>query len=162
MSQRAGDGALPSSEAVSTRRIWATSAWRGQPSRRSHLDTVLFAPVGIQPLKPHGATASFDDRVAMTELAIKGLPQFAISLADAPDATGKPNYTIDTLMRLRQEYPSAKVFYSDGRRLSCRASPLVSGRRDSLRGSADRCIPAGTAARRSGRDPAGGADYPRR
>ena len=75
-----------------------------------HLDTVLFAPVGIQPLKPHGATASFADRVAMTELAIEGLPQFAISLADAPDATGKPNYTIDTLMRLRQEYSSAKVF----------------------------------------------------
>ena len=29
--------------------------------------------------------ASFEDRVAMTELAIQGLPQFAISFADAPD-----------------------------------------------------------------------------
>ena len=59
-----------------------------------HLDTVLFAPVGIQPLKPAGSTASFEDRVAMTELAIKGQPQFAISFADAPDPNGRPNYTI--------------------------------------------------------------------
>ena len=74
------------------------------------LDTVLFAPVGSQPLKPLGSTASFEDRVAMTELAIKGLPQFSISLADAPDPSGTPNYTIETLMRLRQQYPSATLF----------------------------------------------------
>ena len=75
-----------------------------------HLDTVLFAPVGVQPLKPLGSTASFEDRVAMTELAIKGLPQFAISFADAPDAGGTPNYTFDTLLRLRLQFPSAKLF----------------------------------------------------
>jgi len=75
-----------------------------------HLDTVLFAPVGIQPLKPSGSTASFEDRVAMTELAIKGLPQFTISFADAPDAGGMPNYTFDTLQRLRQQFPSAALF----------------------------------------------------
>lgn len=74
------------------------------------LDTVLFAPVGVQPLKPLGPTASFEDRVAMTELAIKGLPQFAISFADAPDATGEPNYTIDTLHRLEAQFPSARLF----------------------------------------------------
>lgn len=74
------------------------------------LDSVLFAPVGIQPLKPLGATASFEDRVAMTELAIQGLPQFAISFADAPDPTGEPNYTIDTLHRLEAQYPSAQLF----------------------------------------------------
>jgi nicotinate-nucleotide adenylyltransferase len=48
--------------------------------------------------------------VAMTELAIKGLPQFAISLADAPDPNGTPNYTIDTLLRLRQKFASATLF----------------------------------------------------
>lgn len=78
--------------------------------RALHLDTVLFAPVGIQALKPSGSTASFEDRVAMTELAIKGLPQFAISLADAPNPTGTPNYTIDTLLRLQQQFPSAALF----------------------------------------------------
>jgi nicotinate-nucleotide adenylyltransferase len=75
-----------------------------------HLDTVLFAPVGSQPLKPFGATASFEDRVAMTELAIKGLPNFAISFADAPDPSGEPNYTIDTLNRLQAQFPSAQLF----------------------------------------------------
>ena len=74
------------------------------------LDTVLFAPVGVQPLKPHGSTASYEDRVAMTELAIHGLPQFAISFVDAPDPTGLPNYTIDTLRRLQHQFPSAKLF----------------------------------------------------
>jgi nicotinate-nucleotide adenylyltransferase len=74
------------------------------------LDTVLFAPVGVQPLKRLGSTASFEDRVAMTELAIQGLPQFTISFADAPDPTGEPNYTIDTLARLREQYPGAELF----------------------------------------------------
>lgn len=74
------------------------------------LDIVLFAPVATQPLKPLGATASFEDRMAMTELAIKGLPQFAISFADAPDPSGEPNYTIDTLHRLEAQFPSAQLF----------------------------------------------------
>jgi nicotinate-nucleotide adenylyltransferase len=74
------------------------------------LDTVLFTPVGSQPLKPMGSTASFEDRIAMTELAILGLPNFAISFADAPDASGEPNYTIDTLHRLQAQFPSAQLF----------------------------------------------------
>jgi len=65
------------------------------------LDTVLFAPVGAQPLKPQGSTASFQDRLAMTELAIAGDPGFALSLADTPKPAGEPNYTIDTLKSLR-------------------------------------------------------------
>ncbi len=75
-----------------------------------HLDTVLFTPVGIQPLKPHGSNAGYEDRVAMTELAIKGVPEFAICLADAPNPAGVPNYTIDTLLQLRKRFPSAAVF----------------------------------------------------
>jgi nicotinate-nucleotide adenylyltransferase len=71
------------------------------------LDTVLFAPVGAQPLKPEGSSASFEERVAMTRLAIEGERGFAVSLADAPKASGKrgpaPNYTIDTLECLRGE-----------------------------------------------------------
>lgn len=70
------------------------------------LDTVLFAPVGAQPLKPSGSTASFEDRLAMTRLAIENQPEFALSLADAPSTSGTPNYTIDTLIRLRAELPA--------------------------------------------------------
>jgi nicotinate-nucleotide adenylyltransferase len=69
------------------------------------LDTVLFAPVGAQPLKPAGSTASFDDRVAMTRLAIAEEPGFALSLIDAPRAGAGANYTLDTLLRLRAELP---------------------------------------------------------
>jgi len=67
------------------------------------LDTVLFAPVGAQPLKPQGSTAGFQDRLEMTRLAIAGEPGFTISLADAPNDLGAPNYTLETLFRLRDE-----------------------------------------------------------
>jgi nicotinate-nucleotide adenylyltransferase len=70
------------------------------------LDTVLFAPVGAQPLKPQGSTASFDDRVLMTQLAIAGEPGFEISLADAPTPNKAPNYTIDALQLLRNRLPT--------------------------------------------------------
>ena len=98
-----------------------------------HLDTVLFAPVGVQPLKPLGSTASFEDRVAMTELAIKGLPHFAISLADAPDPNGTPNYTIDTLSASAPAVCFGDSFYADRGRLPAWSSPLVSRRGDSIR-----------------------------
>lgn len=69
------------------------------------LDAVLFAPVGAQPLKPQGSTASFADRLAMTRLAIDRQPGFEISLADAPNALGEPNYTVQTLRDLRAALP---------------------------------------------------------
>jgi nicotinate-nucleotide adenylyltransferase len=81
--------------------------------RALRLDRVLFAPVGAQPLKPLGATAGFDDRLAMTRLAIRGEPGFEVSLIDAPrvENPGKPNYTIDTLATLRAVLPeTAKLF----------------------------------------------------
>jgi len=70
------------------------------------LDTVLFAPVGTQPLKPHGLVAGFEDRLAMTRLAIADEPGFALSLADAPQPSGAPNYTLETLIALRAQLPS--------------------------------------------------------
>jgi nicotinate-nucleotide adenylyltransferase len=75
------------------------------------LDRVLFAPVGLQPLKPSGSTASFDHRLAMTSLAIANHPGFEISLLDAPNkhagnpAGTTPNYTINTLTQLRRTLP---------------------------------------------------------
>jgi nicotinate-nucleotide adenylyltransferase len=75
------------------------------------LDTVLFAPVGAQPLKPDGSTASFEDRVAMTRLAIAHEPGFALSLADAPNSASTPNYTIDSLKNIRADLlPNATFF----------------------------------------------------
>jgi len=74
-----------------------------------HLDRVLFAPVGAQPLKPQGSTASFQHRVAMTRLAIASEPGFELSLADAP--SNAPNYTYDTLLRLRAQMPSGGTLF---------------------------------------------------
>ncbi len=86
-----------------------------------HLDTVLFAPVGAQPLKPEGSSASFEDRLAMTRLAIEGQQGFEVSLVDAPKPSPAnsprrppnltPNYTIDTLNGLRSELkPDDKLY----------------------------------------------------
>jgi nicotinate-nucleotide adenylyltransferase len=78
------------------------------------LNTVLFAPVGAQPLKPLGSTANFAHRLAMTRLAIASdasAPGFAISLADAPKPSGQPNYTLDTLLALRAELPPGSALF---------------------------------------------------
>ena len=62
---------------------------------------VLFAPVGVQPLKRDRPQASFTDRVAMTGLALAGEKDMELSLIDAPRADGRPNYTIDAVRTLK-------------------------------------------------------------
>ena len=46
------------------------------------LDRILFAPVGLQPLKQHGSSANFADRVAMTRLAIAADAKFLVTWND--------------------------------------------------------------------------------
>jgi nicotinate-nucleotide adenylyltransferase len=76
------------------------------------LDRVLFAPVGVQPLKPAGAAASFADRLAMTRLAIAGEPGFEVSALDAPrKGSAAPNYTIDTLESLRSTLAAGSTLF---------------------------------------------------
>jgi nicotinate-nucleotide adenylyltransferase len=75
------------------------------------LDAVLFAPVGTQPLKLSGASASFDDRVEMTRLAIEGERAFRLSLADAPRPGGEPNYTLESLLAVKKELPQNCELY---------------------------------------------------
>jgi nicotinate-nucleotide adenylyltransferase len=78
---------------------------------RLHLDKVLFAPVGHQPLKQEGTSAGFEDRAAMVELAIAPFSQFEVSLLDAPRPDGRPNYTIATLLRLRQSLAAEDALF---------------------------------------------------
>jgi nicotinate-nucleotide adenylyltransferase len=49
----------------------------------------------------------------MTRLAIAGEPNFALSLADAPKPANTPkfNYTIDTLLALKQELPQHTTLF---------------------------------------------------
>jgi nicotinate-nucleotide adenylyltransferase len=68
---------------------------------RLSLDRVLFAPVGRQPFKQDSSIASFEDRMAMVKLAIANDPRFTLSDIDAPRVDDRPNYTIDTILRLK-------------------------------------------------------------
>jgi nicotinate-nucleotide adenylyltransferase len=83
------------------------------------LDRILFAPTGHQPLKPTGATASFDDRLAMVSLLCAKLPsspasnpQLQPSSLDAPLPKNAPNYTVDTLQRLRSTLTPADTLFT--------------------------------------------------
>lgn len=80
-------------------------------ANRLGLERVLFAPVGVQPLKRDRPQARFADRVAMTALAIAGEPGFELSLIDAPRADGRPNYTMDTIRTLREKVPQSASIY---------------------------------------------------
>ena len=86
--------------------------------RALELDIVLFAPVGVQPLKvqdgEEGAAASYADRLAMTRLAIAGERGFEISEADKPTASRTPNYTLETLVKLRRAMPGCTLFFLMG------------------------------------------------
>lgn len=76
------------------------------------LDKVLFAPVGVQPLKQgHPATAP-EHRARMVELAIAGDPRFALSRADL-DRPG-PHYTVDLLVIIQRQYPDAALWFIMG------------------------------------------------
>ncbi|MGO8721104.1 MAG: nicotinate (nicotinamide) nucleotide adenylyltransferase [Acidobacteriaceae bacterium] len=72
---------------------------------RFALDQVLFAPVGRQPLKGKFSATDFLHRYTMTALATQTDPRFLPSLLDAPRGKGanetRPNYTVETLTRLR-------------------------------------------------------------
>lgn len=78
---------------------------------RLGLDRVLFAPVGVQPLKRDRPQASFSDRAAMIRLAIEGEPGLELSLIDAPRPDGRPNYTIDTVRAFRTMLPPDDQLY---------------------------------------------------
>ncbi|MDQ1453043.1 MAG: nicotinate-nucleotide adenylyltransferase [Acidobacteriaceae bacterium] len=69
---------------------------------RLHLDRVLMAPVGRQPLKRDQAQSPYEDRMAMVQLACAGHPPLVASAIDAPQPDGRYNYTYDTLQRLRE------------------------------------------------------------
>lgn len=78
------------------------------------LDCVLLAPVGVQPLKEDQPATDFLHRYTMTALAAQADPRLQPSLLDAPQPSElratpnytAPNYTVDTLVRLRAQLAS--------------------------------------------------------
>jgi nicotinate-nucleotide adenylyltransferase len=78
---------------------------------RLHLDRVLMAPVGRQPLKRDQAQSSFEDRMVMVQLACADHPPLAASAIDAPRMDGRYNYTYDTLQLLRETLPGGDELF---------------------------------------------------
>ncbi len=76
------------------------------------LDQVLFAPVGVQPLKQDRSLAAPEHRACMVELAIANHPHFALSRADL-DRPG-PHYTVDLLSIIQLQYPAAALWFIMG------------------------------------------------
>ena len=102
-------------------------AWFGgtfDPPHRGHLrvavaaadafklDIVLFSPTGRQPMKPAGASASFKDRLQMVTLTCAHDRRFEVSTLDAPRADARPNFTVDVLTQLRDQYPSPSRLFA--------------------------------------------------
>ena len=78
---------------------------------RLHLDRVLMAPVGRQPLKRDQTQSPYEDRMVMVQLACAGYPPLAASAIDAPRMDGRYNYTCDTLQHLRETLPPADELF---------------------------------------------------
>jgi nicotinate-nucleotide adenylyltransferase len=77
---------------------------------RLHLDRVLVAPAGRQPLKQDQQQSSFEDRLAMVELACQNHPPLVPSDIDAPRQGGGFNYTYSALEDLRENHPEDELF----------------------------------------------------
>jgi nicotinate-nucleotide adenylyltransferase len=68
------------------------------------LDEMRLVPAAVPPHKQDHALASPEHRLRMAELAIAGVPGFAVSRLEL-DRPG-PSYTIDTLRAVRDELPA--------------------------------------------------------
>lgn len=82
---------------------------------RFALDKVLFAPVARQPLKENFSATPFSHRYAMTALAAQADARFVPSLLDGPPIDGdttRPNYTVETLERLRKTLPADTALFT--------------------------------------------------
>ncbi|MBI4872110.1 MAG: nicotinate (nicotinamide) nucleotide adenylyltransferase [Candidatus Riflebacteria bacterium] len=76
------------------------------------LDRVLWVPV-LSPSHKSEATASFEDRLRMTELAVEGEP--AMEASDVESRLGLPSYTVDLLAEVgRQAGSRARLFFIVG------------------------------------------------
>ncbi len=75
---------------------------------RLGLDRVIFVPAGTPPHKLDRRRSSSAARLAMTRLATRGQPGFAVSTMET--RRRGPSFTIDTLRLLRREHPRARWY----------------------------------------------------
>jgi len=75
--------------------------------RQLNLDRLLWVLTPVSPLKHADDITSLDQRLSMLQLAIAENPDFELSNIEI-DSPG-PYYTLDTMRRLADRYPSAQV-----------------------------------------------------
>ena len=82
-------------------------------SKRFKLGKVLFVPAEAPPHKQNQTSTSFVHRMAMVALATQGHPTFVPSDLEARmhDETGTPNYSLETIRRLKRELRKSDKFY---------------------------------------------------
>jgi nicotinate-nucleotide adenylyltransferase len=84
---------------------------------RCELSRILFVPANVPPHKQRQPLSAFPHRYAMVALATAAEKDFVPSLLEAPEdlnspgkekaRAAKPNYTIDTIRRLKQSFKKA-------------------------------------------------------
>lgn len=79
---------------------------------RLGLAAVIFMPAGRPPHKPLAEVSPAEDRWQMVTLAIADNPGFTASRLEI-ERPG-PSYTVETLRRLRQEYPGREWYFITG------------------------------------------------
>lgn len=77
-----------------------------------HLDEVMFIPSRIPPLKNAKDISDSEHRLNMLKLAVEGNSSFIINDIELKSSGGEPNYTVKTLLQLREVYSAKQVkFY---------------------------------------------------
>jgi nicotinate-nucleotide adenylyltransferase len=76
------------------------------------LDQVEFLPANDPPHKPDDAVSPVEDRIAMVEAAINGVPYFTLNCIEV-ERVG-PSYTVDTLERLKIRRPQDDFYFIVG------------------------------------------------
>ena len=75
---------------------------------QARIDRVLFVPAAIPPHKQDQQLAPCSERIEMLRLATSGHDRFAVC-SDECDRSGV-SYTLDTVTRLRKQFPEAELF----------------------------------------------------
>lgn len=79
--------------------------------KKFNLNKVFFIPTGIPTLKKKDL-APAEDRLAMTKLLIKNIPEF--SVLDYEIRKKKKAYTLETVKYLKKKFKEAKIFWVIG------------------------------------------------
>ena len=80
-----------------------------------HLDRILFVPAGRPPHRAGRPEAPYKDRLAMVELACTADSRFEASELEAEREDGGPNYSIDTIRRVKAQFAAGdRLFFVIG------------------------------------------------